>query len=71
LNPWSGPQLRVLLWRKIQPDSAHAFAERLLNLLPTSDIRGEAAAFRYLPNLPISSEGQRSRQRRLHVIFEN
>src|SRR6516165_4043399 len=64
------PQLRILLWRKIQPDSAHSFAERGFKLLSPSNIQGEATAFRHFPNLLITSEGQRARQRRLHVIFE-
>ena len=55
---------------KIQPDSAHSFAERGLKLLSPSNIQCEAAAFRHFPNLLIISEGQRARQRRLHVIFE-
>src|SRR5215469_1851009 len=64
------PQLRILLWRKIQPDSAHSCAERGLKLLSASNIQGEATAFRHFPNLLIISEGQRARQRRLHVVFE-
>src|SRR5215469_6664932 len=64
------PQLRILLGRKIQPDSAHSFAERGLKLLSPSNIQRAATAFRHFPNLLIISEGQRARQRRLHVIFE-
>ena len=56
--------------RKIQPDSAHPFAESSSDLLAPSDMQGEAAAFRYFPNLPIISESHRSRQRHLHVLFE-
>src|SRR5215472_15166796 len=64
------PQLRILLWRQIQPDSPYPFAERGFKLLSPSNIQGEATAFRHFPNLLIISEGQRARQRRLHVIFE-
>jgi len=59
-----------LLWRKIQPDSAHAFAECGFKLLSPSNIQCTATAFRHFPNLLIISKGQRARQWRLHVIFE-
>ena len=64
------PQLRILLRRKIQPDSPSTFAERAFDFPAPSNIQWEAAAFRHFPNLLIISEGQRARQRRLHVIFE-
>jgi len=53
-----------LLWRKVQPDSAHSFAERGLKLLSPSNIQCEAAAFRYFPNLLIISKGQRAQHGR-------
>ena len=63
------PELRILRWRKIQPDSARSFAEHGFKLLSPSNIQGEAAAFRHFPDLLTISEGQCARQRRLHVIF--
>jgi hypothetical protein len=59
-----------LLWRKIQPDSAHSFAERGFKLLSPSNIQCEAAAFRHFPNLPIIGESQLTRQGRLHVLLK-
>src|SRR6516162_4469434 len=70
LSRVSTSQLRILLARKVQPDSPHPFAERGFKLLSPSNIQGEAAAFRHFPNLPIISEGQRVRQLRFHVLFE-
>src|SRR5215469_7201950 len=70
LSRVSTPQLRILLWRKIQPDSAHSFAERGFKLLSPSNIQCKASTFRHFPNLLIISEGQGARQRCLHVIFE-
>ena len=63
LSRVSTPQLRILLWRKIQPDSPYPFSERGLKLLSPSNIQCAATAFCHFPNLLIISEGQRAKLR--------
>ena len=54
--PPRGPQLGVLLRRKIQPDSPSTFAEGGFDFPAPGNIQCEAAAFGDFPNLPIIGE---------------
>lgn len=43
------PQFRILLWRKLQPDTASTPSDRLSNLPAPGDIQHKAAEFGHLP----------------------
>ena len=64
------PQLRILLGREFQPDSANAFPDRLLKFLPSGNVQREPAALRDLPYLLFIRNGDPARQRRLKILFE-
>src|SRR5271167_398210 len=64
------PQFRVLLWRKLQPNSTDAFPDCFLKFLSTGNVQREAATLCHLEHLVFIGNRDLTRERRFEVLFK-